>query len=81
MVVPEANSVENRSSLDPLLERHYALRGMAGDLGLPVIETHDWLVERRDQGFLWWDRVHLTPFGQRLLARRLFDERERLLGP
>ena len=81
VVVPEANSVENRSNLDPLLERHSALLGMAGDLGLPVIETHDWLVERRDQGFLWWDRVHLTPFGQRLLARRLFDERERLLGP
>jgi lysophospholipase L1-like esterase len=81
VVVPEANSVENRSSLAPLLERHAALRAMAADQGLPVIETHEWLVERRDQGFLWWDRVHLTPYGQRLLAQRLFDQRETLLGP
>jgi lysophospholipase L1-like esterase len=80
VVVPEANSVENRGSLAPLLERHAALLALAGEMDLPVIDTHAWLAERRDDGFLWWDRVHLTPAGQVLLAERLFEERARLLG-
>jgi lysophospholipase L1-like esterase len=79
VLVPEANSVENRSSLDALAERHARLRRVAAEEGLALVETHDWLAERRDAGFLWWDRVHLTPFGQTLLARRLAQQRDRLL--
>jgi hypothetical protein len=36
------------------------------------------LAERADDGFLWWDWVHLTSYGQELFAEFLVDELERL---
>ncbi len=80
VLVPEANSVENRDSMKGLAERHEILQRIAAEEALPLLETHDWLAARRDLGFLWWDRVHLTPFGQTLLALRLSEQHERLLG-
>lgn len=80
VLVPEANAVENRGSLGRLAARHAVLERMGREHGVPVLDVHRWLAERRDEGFLWWDRVHLTPFGQELLARRLAAERETLLG-
>jgi lysophospholipase L1-like esterase len=40
-----------------------------------VVEVHEPLVAERDGGFLWWDRVHLTSYGQERLARRLLEAR------
>ncbi len=81
VLIPEANTTENRRSLHELYERHDILREIARERGVPVIETHAFLVEQRDSGFLWWDRVHLAPFGHELMARRLYHERATLLGP
>lgn len=78
VLVPEANSVENRSDLEGLFQRHEVLRRIAREEDVPLLETHAWLAERRDTGFLWWDRVHLTPYGQTLLAQRFLEKRERL---
>ena len=78
--IPEPNTVENRGSLKKLEARHDAMREVAGRRGIPVIEVHQPLVERRDEGFLWWDRVHLTAFGHRLFAETVLAEREKLLG-
>jgi hypothetical protein len=37
--------------------------------------VHGALAEARDTGFLWWDRVHLTSYGQERLAELLFAKR------
>ena len=75
--VPEANCVEGRSaaSLRVLTANHAALREVAGRLGIPVVEVHGPLLAEADSGFLWWDRVHLTSYGQERLARRLLEAR------
>ena len=75
--VPEANCVEGRSaaSLRVLTANHAALREVAGRLGIPVVEVHGPLLAEADSGFLWWDRVHLTSYGQERLAQRLLEAR------
>jgi lysophospholipase L1-like esterase len=78
--IPEPNTTENRGSLHKLEAKHDAMRELAERRGIPVIEVHQPLVERRDEGFLWWDRVHLTAFGQQLFAETVLAERAKLLG-
>jgi len=81
-IVPEANCLESRSerSLRQLAEKHEALREVAARRGLPVVEVHGPLAAARDDGFLWWDRVHLTSYGQARLAALLFEARGAWLG-
>jgi lysophospholipase L1-like esterase len=76
-LLPEPNCIESRSesSLRGLLERHAAMRALAAHLDVPVVEAHGPLVAERDGGFLWWDRVHLTSYGQERLARLLLADR------
>jgi lysophospholipase L1-like esterase len=83
VLIPEANSTESRSerSLRGLEQKHAALRALAARHGLPVIETHAPLVAARDDGFLWWDRVHLTSYGQARLAALLLARRDEWLPP
>jgi lysophospholipase L1-like esterase len=78
--VPEPNTIENRGSLRKLEANHAVMRELATRRGIPVIEVHQPLVDRRDEGFVWWDRVHLTAFGQRLFAETLLASREKLLA-
>jgi lysophospholipase L1-like esterase len=80
--VPEPNSIEGRkpSDLRELEAKHAALRAVAERRGLPVVEVHAALAAERDTGFLWWDRVHLTSYGQERLAEHLFAQRRLWLG-
>jgi lysophospholipase L1-like esterase len=71
VLVMEPNSPERKSSLR---KRHGILRAVGEKHGLLVIDMHDYLLERHDDGFLWWDWVHLTSFGQRLFAEELVRE-------
>jgi lysophospholipase L1-like esterase len=75
--IPEANCVESRSekSLAELVRKHDALRAVAARNEAKVVEVHGPLADERDTGFLWWDRVHLTSFGQERLAALLFAKR------
>jgi phospholipase/lecithinase/hemolysin len=46
-----------------------------------VIDRHAYLAERRDRaGFVWWDFLHPTSFGQRLVARKLAGDLPPVLG-
>jgi len=83
VLVPEANSTESRGerSLRGLEAKHAALRELAARRGLALVEVHGPLVQARDDGFLWWDRVHLTSYGQARLAALLFERRGQWLDP
>jgi lysophospholipase L1-like esterase len=80
LVVLEPNSAEDPGAdIEALRVRHAAMRRVAEASGVPVVDMHAHLAQQEDRGFLWWDSVHLTSFGQRLFAERLLPELQRLL--
>jgi lysophospholipase L1-like esterase len=80
LVVLEPNSAEDPGAdIESLRGRHAAMRGVAEAGGVPVVDMHAHLAGQEDRGFLWWDSVHLTSFGQRLFAERLLPELQALL--
>ena len=69
ILVLEPNTIEvNRTGLGRM---HDTLSALAAELRLPLVDLRGVLDERHDAGFLWWDAVHLTSFGQRLFAEEL----------
>lgn len=62
----EGNSPEkdNRS----LILAHEAMSEIGKKNNVPIFNAHEFLIENRDKGIVWWDFVHLTAFGQELLA-------------
>lgn len=75
VLIPEANSMERIFQLAVI---HGETKRLAQREGLPLIEMHEHLSQRADDGFLWWDWVHLTSFGHELFAEHLVDELARL---
>jgi lysophospholipase L1-like esterase len=61
-----------------LRRRHLDLDRVAAATGVPVFDLHGYLRARDDDGFLWWDMVHLTSLGQRYAAESLATELARL---
>lgn len=81
--VLEPNSLERRlsdSRHGNLAAKHALVRAVAARHGAPVVDLHGYLAQRKDAGFLWWDFVHLTSFGQRLVADKLAADLPALLG-
>jgi lysophospholipase L1-like esterase len=79
----EPNATERRASDSPhgdLAAKHAVVREVAARHGSPVVDLHAYLASQRDAGLLWWDFVHLTGFGQRLVAERLAGELPALFG-
>lgn len=72
----EPNSIELRPEGLPL---HAAVRRVASTLDVPVVDTHAYLRARADTGWLWWDFVHPTNYGHRLIAECLVPPIERCL--
>ena len=64
-VAPEAprlpDFVANRERMAAAAARH----------GVPLLDMHEALAQRRDEGLLWWDFVHLSSYGQSLFAEAL----------
>ncbi len=54
--------------------RHQAMAEVGARHGASILDMHGYLLSVEERGFLWWDKVHLTSFGQRLLAERLAAE-------
>ena len=76
VVIHEPNSAERPST--GLSRIHSVTREIAAETGIPIIDMHDHLSQRFDDGFLWWDWVHLTSFGQEAFSEHLADELMRL---
>jgi lysophospholipase L1-like esterase len=69
--VLEANSIEGpQENIGP---NHAAMRLVASELGVSVVDMHEHFARIHDEGFLWWDVVHLTSYGQLRLAQKLFE--------
>jgi len=74
----EPNSGEQ--PFHPSLQRnHRIMARVAKKLDVEVIDLRAYLWDLRESGFLWWDFVHLTSYGQRLVGVRVAHELEPLL--
>ncbi len=82
VLILEPNSIERRFTDSPhgdLAVKHEMIRMVGARHRVPVIDLHEHLAQRRDAGFVWWDFVHLTSFGHRMVAEKLRADLPRLL--
>ena len=56
-----------------LAKRQTELADVARLQGVPHISLQNFLDERADDGFLWWDFVHLSDKGAELVAGAMFQ--------
>lgn len=70
LLLLEANSPEAMPDDLPL---HAEIRTIGRERQVPVAELHNALKQHYDDGFLWWDYVHCTSFGYRLMAEHVLD--------
>lgn len=71
----EPNSPEvSKAMSEHLNGNHRILTRVAEEQGIPYIDMHNFLLNHYDDGFLWWDGVHLTDYGQSLVAEKLYQE-------
>jgi lysophospholipase L1-like esterase len=68
--VLEPNSIEHRY----LLPMHGPMMDVAAENNVPVLDLNDYLRQRYDSGFIWWDSVHMTSYGHKLAAEFLYEE-------
>ena len=59
--------------LDYIDRQHQLMRQIAREEQVEVIDLHGALLKQKDLGWLWWDQVHLTSFGQKLAAETIVD--------
>ncbi|MTI29612.1 SGNH/GDSL hydrolase family protein [Xanthovirga aplysinae] len=59
-----------------LLRNHEALISLANKHKIPLVDMHDFIIRHMDHGFLFWDKVHLTDYGQKIFAEELFKQLE-----
>jgi len=50
---------------------------VANSYQIPVIDANQFIGKQNDQGLLWWDFIHPTDFGHRLIAKYLLEEIEK----
>jgi len=67
----EANSFEFTPGS---LATHETMSKVAKQYDMPLIDMHNMLKSVDDTGFLWWDRCHLTDYGQAVVAKYLYNE-------
>lgn len=70
LFVLEGNSPETGSTIR---ERHRAMMGLGGRLGVPCLDLHAHLASpgMLNSGLLWWDEVHPTTYGHRVAGEFL----------
>jgi lysophospholipase L1-like esterase len=64
----EANSTERAPGALPM---HATMRRVAEEHAIPVVDVHAAVGRQYERGFLWWDPVHPTSLGHRLIAETL----------
>ena len=76
IMIPEISNPDTkntRSEIKVALNRK-VVHGVGDRYGVPIIGMQDTIWTMRDQGFLFWDDVHLTDFGQEVYAAVLLEK-------
>ena len=61
------------NSIGPV-DNHEVMRRIGIAHNVPIVDMHAYLTKKYDEGFLWWDSIHLSDFGQELVAEKLYNE-------
>lgn len=77
LFVLEANSIEDSPGE---LRLHPIMRAVAHQHGVPVFDMHAYVSQQTHRGLLWWDAVHPTSFGHRLIAEALARQLAELIA-
>lgn len=72
----EATSPEFSKEID---ENHAVMREVATQFNIPIIDLHTYLLSRKNDGILWWDKIHMTDFAQELTGNFLSNQLKILL--
>ena len=78
LLILEANTVESIRANLP--RNHQILRDLALRFKAPLIDLHSCLAQKHDEGFLWWDFVHLSALGQKEAALCLEEPFRKILN-
>jgi len=81
-----AHQVTTILSIEPV-EIHFdepethrkAMKDFALNENIPLIDMHKEMASKYDEGFLWWDRVHLTSYGNSLFADIMLDYLKKII--
>jgi lysophospholipase L1-like esterase len=76
----EANYYEAGSRL-MLLKNHQILNELASQNDIPILDLHEYLKNTKllNSGIVWWDIVHLSSYGQNLVANWLAPQIQSIL--
>ena len=74
--VAEAVSIEHRDNL----KTHQTMQEIAEKNQITFIDMHNELINHQDEGIIWWDFVHPTSFGYKLIANHLYESLKEDLG-
>ncbi len=61
-------------------ETHAVMRAVAKELDLPLVDATSLVQEDWVSGFVWWDPVHMTDYGNRLYAEAILPQLQALLA-
>lgn len=67
--VAEAVSVEYKQKL----QTHQIMEEVAKEHQIAFINMHEYLADHLEEGIIWWDFVHPTSFGYKLIANHLYE--------
>jgi lysophospholipase L1-like esterase len=54
-------------------ENHMRMKRVAQSHEVHFVNMQEYMNTQKNSGLLWWDRVHLTDWGQRLFSRYIFE--------
>jgi lysophospholipase L1-like esterase len=76
LLIPEPSNPDHpNEALNVRVDRTRYLMDSIGNANhVPVLKMHPFIEEHIDDGFLFWDAVHLTDFGQKLFAEELYHQ-------
>ena len=74
ILLKEANSEERNTEW--ILRRHERVSKVGLETNSPVLDLHGFMNNKEiyDSGFLWWDWVHMSTFGQKVAAQWLVSQ-------
>lgn len=76
ILIPEPTD----GDIESVIRNHKTIFQLADEHQLRVLDIHSYLNDRYDDGFIFWDFVHLTDFGHRLFAERLYRELQQTIN-
>lgn len=71
LLVKEPNSPENKDAAHTLFTLYSVLDALSAEFAVPLVSPRERLDEADRDSLVWWDVMHLSSLGQRILAQEI----------